>query len=174
MDKYHQQEKDAIEKIANKIMEKDEVSDPTEDYMNMYLVRARKRFIRKWKACPYRLYKNMPSGALYGEIPTVRTIDGSDWVPPSERFIGERVPKHVGRLHEDPKHDKLREMSNEKFDRLNMIDRTMGQRASRTGVGFGSRTYYANRAPMDEEAMKKWESHSTMRKKVLQSGCSSR
>jgi Ca2+-binding EF-hand superfamily protein len=167
VDKYHQQEKDAIEKIANKIMEKDEVSDPTEDDMNMYLVRARKRFIRKRKACPYRLYKNMPSGALYGEIPTVRTIDGSDWVPPSERFIGERVPKHVGRLHEDPKHDKLREMSNEKFDRLNMIDRTMGQRASRTGVGFGSRTYYANRAPMDEEAMKKWESHSTMRKKYF-------
>merc|ERR1711907_481284 len=168
VDKYHVEECDEIQKIAAKLMEAAEIDASDEADKNKYLAKAQKRFVRSNQKYPYRSYKTIPSTELYGDIPTTQTIDGSAWIRPSDRFIGEEMPKHIDRLHDnDPKHGKLKTMSGEKIGKIEEIDRTKLSRSHRTGVGFGSRSYYANRAPMSQEAMKKLESHSTLRKKYF-------
>merc|ERR1711871_611646 len=164
VDTYHKEErKIVLEEILPKLYNKYNVFSPTEVEESIFKAKARKLYAKRTNR-PYRLYKDRKPAEA---IPTVPTVDGRAWIPASKRYKDVKVPKHVERLHVDVKHDLLKEMSNEKLKKLDTIERTKAMRSHNSGIGFGTASYMDNRAPMSEEAMKKWNSHATLRKKYF-------
>jgi hypothetical protein len=164
VDTYHEEEKNTIsEKILPKLLKKKNIEDPTDEDISFFTGKARKIYAKKTNR-PYRVYKGIKP---LESIPTVPTVDGRAWVPPSVRLENVKVPEHVERLHIDVKHDLLKEMSSEKIAKLDTIERTKAKRSHNSGIGFGSAAYMDNRAPMSEQAMEKWNSHATMRKQFF-------
>ena len=163
IDSYHDDEKKSVTELCGTMLQKDKVIDPNQDEFRRYTIKATKSYMKKNGS--YRLYKGKTPKELYGEdIPVNDTVEGKEWVPMSTLTQNFAVPKFVDRLHQDPKHDKLREMSTAKLERLATIERTKGARTNRSGLGFGATEYFDNRSPMDEEGIKKWESHASLRK----------